>query len=191
MSCLRPYCLAGIASLALGVLTIAASLIANPWFSVWRGALSDLGRVGLSTAWIFNSGLIASSITASTYVYCLIKSFRKSVTMVSAGIYLTAVAHLTLIAVFPEGTPQHWTLSYEFFLMMYAVYAAFTASLAAEGLGRHALLSASALAAGLIPSVIIEWPSTALLEIYNIAVMGYWYAVMLHATIKVNECVEG
>ena len=180
----RLSCFLGIIATSLGLLTIWISTLVNPWFDVMRGALSDMGRVGLPTSWVFNGGLLLTSFVAATYVYCLTKSFRHPASHVAAGIYLVSVTHLTLIALFPEGTRPHLTLSLEFFLMMMFTYLTYSITLWVEGFRTHSLLSFLAFITALGGSASIRWPSTALLELFNVGVMAYWYLLMLQLTNK-------
>ena len=177
----------GVVATVLGLTTITASLSLNPWFNVMGGALSDLGRIGLNTAWVFNNGLLIASFIAAIYVHCLINSFRHPISYVAAGIYLVSVGHLTLIAIFPEGTPYHLTISYEFFLMMITTYLTYSITLWVEGFRAHSILSFLAFATALGGSASVKWPSTALLELFNVAVMAYWYLMMFQLTNKLMK----
>ncbi len=174
-------CYSGLISYVMGIGTIGAAVIINPWFNVWTDALSDMGRVGLSTAWVFNTGLMAAAIVGMTYVACLLKVFKNSLTHLAAGVYLVAAANLFLIGAFPEGTKPHWTVSYEFFFLMFFTYLLNAPALWLEGLRKHAFINLTLFVVGLGGSAIIKWPSTATLELYNIALMGIWYFVMFHA----------
>ena len=155
---------------------------------MWRGALSDMGRVGLGTAWVFNVGLMISASLGAAYVACLLKAFRGSLTHLATGVYLVAIINLFLIGVFPEGTEPHWTVSYEFFLLMLFTYLLNVPALWLEGLRRHALFNLALFALGLGGSLAINWPSIAALELYNIALMGAWYVTMFSA-VRSSPCL--
>jgi len=175
-------CYLGIVSYVMGVGTIGAAVAVNPWFNVWTDALSDMGRVGLSTAWVFNTGLMLAAVVGMAYAACLIKVFRNSLAHLAAGVYLVAAANLFLVGAFPEGTKPHWTVSYEFFFLMFFTYLLYAPALWLEGLRKHAVINLMLFIIGLGGSAIINWPSIATLELYNIALMGVWYVTMLHAT---------
>ncbi|MCD6324254.1 MAG: DUF998 domain-containing protein [Desulfurococcales archaeon] len=174
-------CFLGLATIVSGLLTIGAAMLANPWFDVWEGALSDMGKVNLPTAWIFNAGLIITSLVGAGFTYCLVQTFRDTYMLVAAGIYLTSMAHLALIGLFPEGTAPHWTLSYEYFLMMYVTFFVYGFGFFLIGLRGHGVAAFSIGVLGLLLSAIISWPSTAVLELFNVAVIGGWYLVVTHA----------
>ncbi len=178
------FCLLGLGTVASGVVTIATALIVNPWFNVWRGALSDMGREGLPTSWVFNSGFIVTSALGIGFTYCLLKTFREVYMVMASGIYLVSVAHLALIGLFPEGTAPHWALSYEFFLMMYVTIFTYGAAFLFKGLISDGLTALSLGVAGLTASVIWEWPSVAVLELFNAGIIISWYLVMTHAVLK-------
>ncbi len=183
-------CYLGIISYVIGVGTIGTAVAINPWFNVWTDALSDMGRVGLSTAWVFNMGLMLAAVVGMAYVVCLIKVFRNSLAHLAAGVYLVAAANLFLVGAFPEGTKPHWTVSYEFFSLMLFTYLLNAPALWLEGLRKHAAINLALFALGLGGSVIINWPSTATLELYNIALMGVWCVTMFHTTKLVKHWVN-
>ncbi len=174
-------CYLGLISYVMGVGTIGAAVAVNPWFNVWTDALSDMGRVGLSTAWVFNVGLMVSAVVGMAYVACLLKVFRNPLTHLAAGVYLVAAANLFLVGAFPEGTKPHWTVSYEFFFLMFFTYLLNAPALWLEGLRKHALINLALFALGLGGSVVISWPSIATAELYSIALMGVWYVTMFSA----------
>lgn len=174
-------CYSGLISYVMGVGTIGAAVAVNPWFNVWTDALSDMGRVGLSTAWVFNTGLMTAAIVGMLYVVCLLKVFKGSLAHLAAGVYLVAVGNLFLVGMFPEGTKPHWTVSYEFFFLMLFTYLLNAPALWLEGLRKHALVNSVLFALGLGGSIVISWPSVATLELYNIALMGAWYITMFSA----------
>ena len=180
-------CYLGIISYVMGAVTIGAAIAVNPWFNVWTDALSDMGRVGLSTAWVFNTGLMITAIVSMAYVACLIKVFKKPLTHLAAGVYLVGAANLFLVGAFPEGTKPHWTVSYEFFLLMLFTYLLNAPALWLEGLRKHAVINLMLFIIGLGGSAVINWPSIATLELYNIALMGVWYVTMFHAVKSVKH----
>ncbi len=180
-------CYLGLVAYVTGVITIGVAIAINPWFNVWNDALSDMGRVGLSVAWVFNTGLMVTAVIAAAYATCLVKVFRNSLTHLAAGVYLVAVANLFLVGVFPEGTKPHWTVSYEFFFLMIFTYLLNAPALWLEGLKRHALVNLALFALGLGGSIVISWPSIATLELYNIALMGVWYVTMFSAVKAVTR----
>jgi len=182
-------CYLGITSYVMGMGTVGVAMALNPWFSVWTGALSDMGRAWLSTAWVFNTGLMASAVVGMTYVACLLKAFRNSLTHLAAGVYLVAAANLFLIGAFPEGTKPHWTVSHEFFFLMLFTYLLNSPALWLEGLRKHAVINLALFVLGLSGSIVVNWPSVATLELYNLALMGVWYVTMFHAVRSVKHGV--
>ncbi len=187
MGSLKILCYLGLVSYVLGIATIAAAVAVNPWFNVWTDALSDMGRVGLPTAWVFNTGLMVAAVVGMAYAACLIKVFSNPVTHLAAGVYLVAAANLFLVGAFPEGTKPHWTVSYEFFFLMFFTYLLNAAAMWLEGLRRHSVVNLALFALGLGGSIMIDWPSIATLELYDIALMGVWYVVMFSAVRAVTR----
>lgn len=154
----------------------------NPWFNVFNGALSDMGRAGLGTAYVFNTGLIITSFVGMGYAYCLANVFRRKFGVFSAGVYLVAAFFLLLIAAFPEGTDPHQVVSYAFFLLMDTVMMLYGLALWLEGLKTRGVLSALLSLMALSGSIIIDWPSVAIMELYNVFIYAAWYVLMLSAT---------
>ena len=184
----RVACWLGLTVVALSFATIGFAIAANPWFNLFRNALSDMGRVGLETAYVFNIGLLITSFAGMGYAYCLANIFRRRISVFLAGIYFVAAVFLMLIALFPEGTSPHGVVSYEFFLFMDVVMLFYGVSLWAEGFRTRGLLSAVLTIIALAGSVLIDWPSVALVELYNIAIYSLWYVMMFSVTTSLLKC---
>ena len=171
-------CLLGPATVLSGLLTIVISILSNPWFDVLKHALSDMGRVGLSTAWIFNGGLLITSLLALGYAYCLANIFSRKLGVAFLGIYIVAAVSLALIAIFPEGTDPHYYVSLQFFILMTFNLLLFGIALLLESRIRTATASISMFILSLVGSVAVKWPSIASIELYNVAIYAGWFILM-------------
>ncbi|MEM2020982.1 MAG: DUF998 domain-containing protein [Zestosphaera sp.] len=176
-------CYSGLLSFAISYIFIAWSISVNPWFSLFRNALSDLGRVGLDTAYIFNSGLMLAALIAFTYLPCLLEFFNSRIGHMTVGVFLVAMFHLLLIGVFPEGTSPHGFVSYEFFVLMTVTMFLTGISLAVEGMLKYGFLLVLVFILSLLGSTIIKWPSVSLLELYNIFLYNIGVAVLTYLQI--------
>jgi len=159
---------------------IFASILINPWFNVFENALSDLGRVGLENNYVFNTGLILAAITALTYIPSLLDFFKSRISFMSLGIFLIAILHLLLIGVFPEGTKPHGFVSYEFFALMTISLLFIGISLIAEGMSKYGAFFLLLFILSLSGSLLVKWPSIALLELYNIVLYNVGVAVLTY-----------
>lgn len=175
-------CLTGPLAVATGLLTLAVSALMNPWFNIYRDAFSDMGRVGLPNSWVFNLGLLIASFLSIAYTYCLLISLKHPLSHMAAGVYLIGVIHLMLIALFPEGTKPHWTVSFEFFTIMLFTYLVYAPALWLEGFRGTSIASLTLFVVGLSGSTLIHWPSTATLELFNIVLMVFWYMMIFTIT---------
>ncbi|MBC7090521.1 MAG: DUF998 domain-containing protein [Nitrososphaeria archaeon] len=72
-------CLLGPLALIIAWATIFVSIMVNPWFNLFKGALSDLGALGLGTNYIFNTGLILTGIVFAIYAGFLERVLRNRV----------------------------------------------------------------------------------------------------------------
>jgi hypothetical membrane protein len=157
---------------------------------VFKNALSDLGRVGLENNYVFNTGLILAALVALTYIPSLLDFFKSRIGFMSLGIFLIAILHLLLIGVFPEGTKPHGFVSYEFFALMTISLLFIGISLIAEGMSKcgASLLLLFILSLG--GSLLIKWPSIALLELYNIVLYNAGVAVLTYLQHKNNPRLQ-
>ncbi len=176
-------CYGGLLSFAVSYIFIAWSVSVNPWFSLFRNALSDLGRVGLDTAYIFNTGLVLAALISLTYLPCLLAFFNSRIGHMTVGVFLVAVFHLLLIGVFPEGTSPHGFVSYEFFVLMTVTMFLAGVSLIVEGVPKYGFLLVLIFVLSLLGSIIVKWPSIALLELYNIFLYNIGVAVLTYLQI--------
>jgi hypothetical membrane protein len=183
----RYICITGPLAVATGLITLAISALINPWFDLYRNAFSDLGRIGLQNSWVFNLGLLIASLLGIAYTFCLITSLKHPISHTAAGVYLIGVIHLMLIALFPEGTKPHWTVSFEFFTIMLFTYLAYSPALWLEGFKIPSMISLTLFIVGLSGSALIHWPSTAMLELFNIILMTCWYAIIFPITYQSNR----
>jgi len=177
---LRISCFLGVVAIAVGWVTIISSIAVNPWFSVTTNALSDLGAITVGNRMLFNVGLAVAGMLSLGYTCCLVNSARNKLGVFAAGVYSLASVHLLLIAVFPEGTGPHWFVSVEFFVLTGVSIPLLGVALIVAGARRHGLMSMLWAVAGFVGSAVVEWPSIALLEIYNLALITAWILTMVH-----------
>ncbi len=168
----------GLVAVAVGWITIITSIIVNPWFSIFRNALSDLGALGLETRIVFNTGIFAASVLGILYSIYLMTCLRSRLGAASSSIFLIGAIHLTLVSLFPEGTYPHRFVSYEFFILVGVAVFLIGFSLIVEGGRTWGLLSILLSIIGFTSAFIVPWPSVGLLEVFAITLLTAWLVLM-------------
>jgi len=169
----------GLAAILVGWITIATAIAFNPWFSLSRNALSDLGAIGVRNAWIFNSGLIIAGVLALLYSMYLLLASRSRLGILASSIFFLSAIHLILIGLFPEGTYPHLFVSIEFFTLAGLAVLFYGIALLAERIKAIGAASILLAAAGFSGAILIPWPSIGLLEVYAICLLTIWIVLML------------
>lgn len=176
-------CFSGLIALVIGLIAIILAISMNPWFSLERNALSDLGALSIPSNYVFNTGLMITSIFMLIYSIYLVSVINSKVGIVGSSLLLLASIHLFLIGAFPEGTYPHMFVSYEFFLL--SAIAITLIGISFLMISKvHGILSIVLIIIGIVFAVIIPWPSIGALELMAIVVMGLWILVMLHHHLK-------
>ncbi|MFB6169513.1 MAG: DUF998 domain-containing protein [Haloarculaceae archaeon] len=187
---------AGIAAPLVAFLGIGGAALATPGFSPTANALSDLGVAGPLAAALFGGGLVLAGLLSLAFVPALWAAAGSRPHRLRTGLFALDAVALSMVGVFPEGTPQHVPAAVAFYrrsrpsasgLDPEAVYLLSTLALwsdgAAEALAgrpREALLSA-----GLGTATVAAWvawaatgpvfrPGLALPETVGAAALGYW-----------------
>ena len=138
----------------------------NKWFSFFEHALSDLGTAEANAPWIYNYGLMISSIFVMFFaVYLVLTSQTKLQTVGGAYISVAAV-FLALIGIYPGGTRPHVFVSTYFFVQFFL-------GMLLYGLGSEKRLRNISLFIFILAVVgsLINWPSVALIETYEIVLI--------------------
>ena len=158
----------GIAGVVVYWLFVAWSISRNPWFSFWKNALSDLGSPEMAMAsWIYNYGLIATAVFIVAFsVYLVLSAGNKLQTTGGAYISISAI-FLALIGVFHAGTRPHSFVSTYFFVPFFLGMLLYGAG-SKETAIRYGSILLFALA---VLGTLVNWPSVALIETYEIALI--------------------
>lgn len=165
----------GIAGGIVYWLFVAWSIRGNGWFSFFHNALSDLGDPSkASSPWIYNYGLIVTSLFVLAFAIYLILSAKNKLQTVG-GAYITISAiFLALIGVFHGGTRPHVFVSTYFFVQFFLgalVYGAGSEN-------REVKYGSTLIFLLALFGTFINWPSVALEETYEIAlVMAFTFLV--------------
>lgn len=97
--------------------TIYLAILLHPWFSWADNALSDLGACDTSYNYVYNVGMIFTGIFGVLFSLNLHKLMKGRVGKIGTVIFGGGMIFLTLVGVFPSGTPPHNTVSMAFFTL--------------------------------------------------------------------------
>jgi hypothetical membrane protein len=167
---------------------IALAISRSPWFSWTGNALSDLG-VGVESALLFNSGLIAAGALIVAFALGLHSSLRGK-TLGNAGGIALALAGVALcaIGIFPETSGDiHFYVSVAFFALL--VISLWLVGAALMRLGEKKLgflIVIAGVLAGLV--WVFPWPAVAIPEaIASLAASACCVALSIKLLIKPNK----
>ncbi len=96
---------------------IVAMALNSSWFSITNNAISDLGNIydpRVNHPWVLSTGLIITGAGMSVFIVHAMRRVDKGIYLL---LYLAGMLSLMLIGVFPEGMPQHWYVSWAFFIL--------------------------------------------------------------------------
>ena len=177
----------GIIAVILAWVVIAVSISVNPWFVFIKNAFSDLGGPYATDPWIYNYGLIITSVFVDLYSINLLLTSRNKVESFASAFVFVAGLFLALIGIYHAGTRPHVFVSTWFFVQMdMALIAWGIGSLMGgdRGLGLFSLLL-GVLAP--IPASLIPWPSAATEEAYGIVIIDIWVVVRTYMDLVRNR----
>ncbi len=161
----------GLCALIVYWLLTILSICANPWFSVMHNALSDLGSNSANSPWLYNLALILGFPFLLAFSLHVIHSADNKLKTVGGAFILISSIFMGLIGVFHSGTRPHIFVSTYFFLQFFS-------GMLIWGLGSRERIVPTALFAFAIVGIFVPWPSTALIEIYEIGIIAsfvIWY----------------
>ncbi|ASA77646.1 DUF998 domain-containing protein [Thermococcus sp. 5-4] len=174
----------GIAGGIVYWLFVAWSISRNPWFSFFENALSDLGAGGATSPWIYNYGLIITAVFVFAFSLCLILAAGNKLGTVGGAYVSISAIFLALIGVFPGGTRPHGFVSTYFFVQFFLgalVYGAGSED-------RVIRYGSGILFALAVLGTFISWPSVALIETYEIALIMAFTVIV---SVRMRDCAPG
>jgi hypothetical membrane protein len=162
---------------------LALSISRNPWFDLWRHALSDLGDARMAAdPWVYNAGLVVVGAILCAYSLYVAYVSRGRLAVFSSALLFTAGLFLALIGVFPSGTRPHTFVSTWFFVQVWL--SSIPLLVDSVRSGRTAYVASMASVSILAPAVayaveaLVGWPSVAVLELYGAVVVGLYLAAV-------------
>ncbi|MCX8185069.1 MAG: DUF998 domain-containing protein [Sulfolobales archaeon] len=168
----------GLVAVVLAWVVIYVSTYRNPWFDVFRHALSDLGGPRAADPWIYNVGLVATGVVTSTYSLYLAAASREKASIYASAFIFIAGVFLSLIGIFPSGTRPHTFVSTWFFVQMWMALVASAVDFLLRKKLIPGLTTLALLITGPLGAVLIDWPSVALLEIYGVVIIDIYVIIL-------------
>lgn len=145
---------------------ILAAVLLNPWFRFTRDALSALGSPGATDPWVYNIGLIFTSVLLFAFAVSLSILVENRVQVVGASFLMVSAVFLALVGVYHGGTYPHDFVSLWFFVQ--ADLAVFVTGLG--NLFERRKKGITVLVLAVLSSVlayVIPWQSSAELETFG------------------------
>lgn len=170
----------GILALLIAWIAIIISIMLSPWWDIMTGNLSQLGSVERPYSYVYNTGLTLAGILLAIYSASLMDSTKSRISAFASGIFLIASVHLIGVAIFASEVDVHTFASGEFFLLASLSIFFFGIALLSDGYRKHGMLSIAYFAIGWAGSILIDFPSNAFLEIYNLVLMSVWIITLTH-----------
>ena len=163
----------GIIAITLAWIVIGLAVRFNPWFDLFKHALSDLGTDRAFMPQIYNYGLIMTAFFIILFsVYLTIKARNKAETF--AGAYLSiAGIFLALIGVFPGGTKPHTFVSTWFFIQAQLSVLMKSIGSLMKHRKRVAVLLLLIFMLAILGGM-LRWPSVALEEVFEVILLDIY-----------------
>ena len=168
----------GLVAMISALIWIATAIAINPSFDFYTGALSQLGSPGSNSPWVYNTGLMFTSILLFLFSVSLLMYSRNRIEAAGSSFFMIAALFLALIGIYHGGTYPHDFVSLWFFVL--ADISIFTWGL---GLIIHSRKWGSfVLVLGIASTTaafVIKWPSSAELETFGTASIALWAMIMI------------
>ncbi|MEM0155344.1 MAG: DUF998 domain-containing protein [Thermoplasmataceae archaeon] len=173
----------GVAALVSIFLWIATAWLVNPWFNFYTGALSALGSLGATDPWIYNVGLMFTSILIVFYSAGLILYSRNTIQTVGSSFFIVAAMFLALIGIYHGGTYPHDFVSSWFFVQadIAILIWGIGATIKKRLIGVYSLVIA--VSASLF-AYAVNWPSSAELETFGTCAISLWVILTIAFALK-------
>lgn len=174
----------GIFSMLSALVWISAAIAINPSFDFYTGALSQLGSPGAYMPWVYNVGLMFTSVLLFIFAVSLLLYSNNKIESSGSSFLMISALFLALIGIYHGGTYPHDFVSLWFFVLADISILTWSIGLLMESMrwGTYTVLiaiTASALGFAL------NWPSSAELETFGTASISLW-AVLTTLYIRIK-----
>ncbi|MGC8514719.1 MAG: DUF998 domain-containing protein [Thermoplasmata archaeon] len=168
----------GMISMISAVVWISAAIAINPSFDFYTGALSQLGSPGANSPWVYNVGLMFTSVLLFVFACSLLLYSKNRIESAGSSFLIISSLFLALIGIYHGGTYPHDFVSLWFFILG-------DISIITWGIGLildDRKWSVYVLVLALLASTLgfgLPWPSSAELETFGTAAIGFWAILMI------------
>lgn len=168
----------GIIVVVISWIILGISIYQNPWFNIFVHAFSDLGKIEANCPWIFNTGLMILGCMTCIYSLYLAYSTMNKFYIYSSALMFIAGIFLILIGVFPINSKYHDFVSIWFFIQMWLSLITTAIGMTINRKFLYSVILWIIVVIGPLGSMLIEWPSIALLETYGIMLINIYVIVL-------------
>lgn len=169
----------GIACIIVPSIFIIASILTNPWFTITANAFSDLGAVTANNRWIFNCGMIVSGSLIFLFALGLAEMSENKVEVIGSAFLMMTAFFLIFIGIFYEGTAPHFLFSVLFFSEAGLSVLTWGLGMVMERRYDAGIAMIALAIIGTLGSLLISFPSIALLESFGISIMFVWVIIVI------------
>ena len=168
----------GIFAMISAAIWISTAIAINPSFDFYTSALSQLGSPGANDPWVYNIGLMFTSVLLFVFACSLLLYSKNRIESSGSSFLMISSLFLALIGIYHGGTYPHDFVSVWFFILADISIITWGIGLTLED-RKWAVyvivlaILASALGFGL------PWPSSAELETFGTAAIGLWAVLMI------------
>ncbi len=163
----------GVAAVISAFLWILSAILINPWFRFTEDALSALGSPGANYPWVYNVGLMFTSILLLLYAVSLLHFSWNKVQSAGSSFLMIAALFLALIGIYHGGTYPHDFVSLWFFILAdIAIIVYGIGQLMVTRIYGSATLVIAFLASAL--GFTLKWGSSAELETFGTCAISLW-----------------
>jgi hypothetical membrane protein len=167
----------GVLAIVSALIWISTAILINPDFNFYTGALSQLGSPGANSPWVYNVGLMFTSVLLFIFANALLLYSRNRIESAGSSFLMIAALFLALIGIYHGGTYPHDFVSLWFFILADIAIITWGIGLALHDLawsGYILLTAAISTGAGFL-----NWPSSAELETFGTAAIAFWAVLMI------------
>ncbi len=173
-------------------IAIFIAIYFNPWFSVTKNALSDLGGGNLINnghpaplyPYIYNYGMVITGFFLFLFSSMVIMNSRNKIEITGSSFFMISGLFLALIGIYHEGTYPHDFVSIWFFILASISYFAIGVSLIINKLFKGYIIIIILILSWILYSI-IPWQSVAEDEIFGIIVIDV--IVIIHITTFIKK----
>jgi hypothetical membrane protein len=164
-------------TVAFGGMFVAAAV--SPWFSPFLNALSDLGRVGVAAAPVFNGALLVGGAPGAGFVVSVREDADNAVQRAGLVFLFPATVCLGLVGAFPLPLALHGAVAVPFFFFLTVgvfVWGGGDVAAGRPGRGGALVVGSTLHVAGWVWWAFLGWagPGVAVPELVGAATLGIW-----------------